>query len=124
MKRHTIAFAFFVAATLTVALFMLKQEVQSLKEDLFELNSKIASGQRAIHVLKAEWSHLNNPRNLKDLANRHLDLGPVSAGQLGRMVDIPRKSRPQTSLGAPVGEEAKRQVPARPASRANRKDIR
>ena len=37
---------------------------------------------KTIHVLKAEWSHLNNPSRLRKLANKHIALNPVQAEQI------------------------------------------
>jgi hypothetical protein len=36
-------------------------------------------------VLLAEWSYLNRPDRLAGLAARHLDLSPMTPGQLGAM---------------------------------------
>ncbi|MBX6321629.1 MAG: hypothetical protein IRY94_07375 [Rhodospirillaceae bacterium] len=70
-------------------LFQVKFEVQALEKQLKALNSQIYANQQAIHVLKAEWGHLNDPRRLAELNGRYLQLQPVEARQLARIEDIP-----------------------------------
>ena len=43
----------------------------------------------AVHVLKAEWSYLNQPARLEDLGRRLLNLEPVKATQTISIEDIP-----------------------------------
>lgn len=64
-----------------VALFLLKYEVQAREERLARINSEIIRTQEAIQVLRAEWSYLNRPDRLADLAQRHLDLVPATGSQ-------------------------------------------
>lgn len=66
-----------VAVAVGIGLFMVKYRVQDLEEQLVELNRSIARDRTAIRVLRAEWSHLNEPARLKALANRHLGMAPV-----------------------------------------------
>ena len=35
-----------------------------------------------IHILKVEWSHLNSPSRLRNLASKHISLNPVQAEQI------------------------------------------
>ena len=72
--RQTTIFAIFIAAIMSVSLFYLKYEVTNLEDELNLLNDAIISDREAIHVLKAEWSHLNNLNRLRDLAKRHLKI--------------------------------------------------
>ena len=65
-----------------VALFLLKYEVQAREERLARINAEIIRTQEAIQVLRAEWSYLNRPDRLADLAARHLDLVPASGRQI------------------------------------------
>ena len=76
--RQTGIFAVFIAALMSVSLFYLKYEVTNLEDELNLLNSSIASDREAIHVLKAEWSHLNNLNRLGDLGKRKLSLTYLS----------------------------------------------
>jgi hypothetical protein len=72
-----------------VGLFQVKYEVQALEEKLTSLHRQILSDQKAIHVLRAEWSYLNEPARLTELSRRHLDMAPVTAAHLTRFEDLP-----------------------------------
>jgi hypothetical protein len=80
-----------LAALVGVGLFQLKHEVQALDEELVRLNRQIAEEHRTIHVLKAEWSYINQPQRLERLAQRHLDLVPMMPQQITRLGDVPRR---------------------------------
>ena len=81
MRQATII-TLLVAAMMSVALFFLKYEVNGLESELGELNRGIVSDRESIHVLQAEWSHLNDIQRLKALAERHLNLSPMDPAQL------------------------------------------
>ena len=85
--------AAFVSLALAIgfglALFALKHQVQDLEDELVTLNRTIFVDQEAIHVLKAEWSHLNDPWRLRSLARRHLGMKPVTPDQLATISDLP-----------------------------------
>lgn len=81
MRQATII-TLLVAAMMSVALFFLKYEVNGLESELGDLNRGIVSDRESIHVLEAEWSHLNDIQRLKDLAERHLNLRRTDPAQL------------------------------------------
>jgi hypothetical protein len=110
-------------------LFQVKFEVQALEKELKALNGQIYANQQAIHVLEAEWSHLNDPARLSELNARLLGLVPVEPKQLARLQDLPVRVVPpaggevasldalpalvpvgqsQTSVFAPVARSAPR----------------
>ncbi len=78
-----------LAGVISLALFALKYQVQDLEDELVKLNRSIFADQEAIHVLKAEWSHLNDPRRLRSLARRHLGMKPITPNQLATIADLP-----------------------------------
>lgn len=84
MRRTTVLFVF-LAAALSLALFSLKYQVQDLEDEFVGLNRSILAERRAMHVLEAEWSYLNDPARLGALAARHLGLRPVESEQLGTL---------------------------------------
>lgn len=49
---------------------------------MVSINKTIQDDIKTIHVLKAEWSHLNNPGRLRQLAEKHILLNPVQAEQI------------------------------------------
>ncbi len=62
--------------------FVLKNQVHDLEVELSKINRNIQKDIKTIHVLKAEWSHLNNPSRLKKLAAEHISLNKVRAEQI------------------------------------------
>lgn len=78
-----------VLALLGIGLFQVKYNVQSKEAELRAINKQIAANRSAIHVLDAEWSYLNDPTRLADLARRHTDLTPTQATQLKHFADLP-----------------------------------
>ena len=86
--RQTTIFTLILAAIMSVALFYLKYEVTDLEQDLDALNKAIIADQEAIHVLNAEWSHLNDVARIKDLAKRHLKMIPTDPKQIKSVNDL------------------------------------
>jgi hypothetical protein len=76
MIRPSSAAWVFLAVGLCAGLFLVKQQVRGLEARLSQLNESILDDQQAIHVLRAEWSYLNQPSRLDDLGRRllHLEL--------------------------------------------------
>jgi hypothetical protein len=100
MVRPTTLLFVLLAGALTLALFAVKYEVQHLEGELIELDRAIAADREAIHVLEAEWSHLNNPARLRPLVQRHLGLTPVEAKHLGGLSSVPARPDPETESQA------------------------
>ncbi len=102
MRRTTVLFVF-LAAALSLALFSLKYQVQDLEDEFVGLNRSISAERRAMHVLEAEWSYLNDPARLGALAARHLGLRPVESEQLGTLGTLSvlssgREAAPRTNV--------------------------
>ncbi|MBI5121091.1 MAG: hypothetical protein HZA67_08800 [Rhodospirillales bacterium] len=74
-----------------VGLYLLKHEVQAMEANLAETRRQTFADHQAIHVLKAEWTYLNEPTRLKSLAERHLGMEPMSATQVAMIADLPRR---------------------------------
>jgi len=100
--RQTTAFILFVAAVMAVSLFFLKYEVTNLESELESLNRKIVSNHEAIHVLKAEWSHLNEIERVRSLSQRYLDLSPTSPARIVTLDELPAAVEPQVQAAAPA----------------------
>jgi hypothetical protein len=69
-------------------LYQVKHDVQALEEELAGVNRRILATQDRIHVLRAEWSLLNEPARIGELAKRHLALAPMRPDQFARPADI------------------------------------
>ncbi len=63
-------------------MFVMKNQVQTLENELNRINRGIQDDIKSIHVLKAEWSHLNSPARLRLLATKHISLNPVKPEQI------------------------------------------
>lgn len=99
MIRPTSVVLLILAAAAGGALFHVSFEVSALDDRLGTLNHDIKSDREAIHVLRAEWSFLNQPERIEELARRHLDLTPVSGKQLTGAGALP--VRPELELPEP-----------------------
>ena len=114
MIRPATLFWIVLAGCVGYGLYHLKNEVQAQEDELFRVNRTILAEQEAIHVLRAEWSYLNQPARLQALAARHLDLAPTKPGQLGTIAALPLPhdaSAPPALAAAPAGP-----APSRPAA--------
>lgn len=109
MIRRRNIFWVVLAGLLGYGLYHLKHEVQALEDELFRLNRQILAEQEAIHVLRAEWSYINQPQRLQALVARHLELQPTKPGQLGSLASLP--SRP-AEAPAPALADSSPAVPA------------
>lgn len=71
-----------LAALLSLAVYMMKFEVERQETRLAALHQTLQRQEETIQVLGAEWSYLNRPERLRDLAARYLKLAPVAAKQI------------------------------------------
>lgn len=85
-----------VAAT---ALFLVKYEVIALEDDLSDLHAAIERDRTAIHVLRAEWSYLNQPGRLGELGVKHLGLVPMSGADMVSIEALPFRPAPTRATG-------------------------
>lgn len=92
MSRLVILIWLVAIMVAALGLFHVKYQVQRLEEELDLAQRSILHRQESIHILKAEWSYLNRPARLSDLAKRHLDLAPLDSNRLVRLNDLPRRA--------------------------------
>ncbi|HJS32407.1 MAG TPA: hypothetical protein VJ924_10445 [Alphaproteobacteria bacterium] len=122
MIRLSTLLWFGLAAVTGFGLFHLKYEVQALEDDLVRLNRSILAEHEAIHVLKAEWSYVNQPQRLQALANRHLDLKPMRPEQLGSVADVPARGAVDEPAALDPTTRGTRAAPVGKAPGANKND--
>lgn len=92
-----------LAMLVVFGLFHVKYQVAALEEELVRLNAATLREQSQIHVLEAEWSYLNRPSRLEELAERHLALKPLATQQLTAIATLPvRPARNETLLNDPA----------------------
>ncbi len=106
MIRSATFVGLLIGSVLAVIVFGVKYEVQDLEAEYIELNRGIERERQSIHVLLAEWSHLNEPARLRNLAMRYLGAGGLSAANMGDLNDIPLRD-------GPPGEEGVKDPPDR-----------
>jgi hypothetical protein len=95
------------------ATFKVKYAVQDIEEELNRVRKQTVIEHQEIHLLRAEWTTLNQPERLADLNRRILSLAAMAPKQLQHTVeDVPLRpipAPPDTLIAAaPV-------VPAAPA---------
>lgn len=89
MIRGATLISMAVGALVAVFVFALKYEVQDLENEYERLSRSIDRERQAIHVLTAEWSHLNEPSRLRTLAREQLDLDAITPDRFGGADRLP-----------------------------------
>jgi len=120
MIRSTTILSILIAGALSLALFSLKYQVSDLEGELKDLNRAIAREQQAIHVLKAEWSHLNDLQRLRELAERYLGLESIDGSQLSTLSALPLRPESVLVPSESTREQAIEQTPIATTTRIER----
>ena len=110
MQRSTILF-FLLSLLVGFVLFKVKYEVVEVEQKLAKTLEQIKIEEENIHILKAEWSHLNEPQRLQKLAEKFLDIRPMKITQLAATSQVFEKEDnfenflPQAQLASMREEE-------------------
>ncbi|MBR1649260.1 MAG: hypothetical protein IJ689_06670 [Alphaproteobacteria bacterium] len=88
-KSAAVCLWFTLTIFMAFGTFVMKNYVEDLEKELTQINSRINDDVKSIHILKAEWSHLNNPERLRSLASKHIALEPVKAEQIISYAALP-----------------------------------
>ena len=88
-RTATLTLWFCLTCLVGFGMFVMKNKVQSLEKELAQINETIKDDVKTIHVLNAEWSHLNSPERLRELAAKHIALNPVQAEQISNYSALP-----------------------------------
>lgn len=91
MKRSTAVLMLFAFA-IGFILFKVKYAVVELEQKVGETLCAIVDEKEHIHMLKAEWSHLTEPRRLEALAEKYLDCAPTQPEQIVALTPSFRES--------------------------------
>ncbi len=81
-KLATLALKIAIPCLLCFSYLVMTNMVQELETELNSINRGIEKDIKSIHVLKAEWSHLNNPARLRKLVSKHILLNQIQAEQI------------------------------------------
>jgi len=82
-----------IAALVLAAAYVYKIKFESTlqAERVAKLRMEIRRENDAIAALRAEWSTLDNPARIQELAKRHLALKPIDPRQLDRLDRLPER---------------------------------
>jgi cell division protein FtsL len=96
-----------IAALFVAAAYVYKIKFESTKraEQVAKLRTEIRREHDAIAALRAEWSRLDNPARIQELAKRHLALKPIEQRQFDRLDQLPERPSPLVPAGVsdPIG---------------------
>jgi len=81
--------------------YRIKMESTARTERVLRLNAEIREQRDAIARLRAEWAKLDAPLRLQGLAERHLQLKPLSANQYDSLKNLPERPPNFARPGAP-----------------------
>jgi len=110
MNQSTLLFVF-LALIVGGVLFKVKYAVVEIEQQLTETQNQIQRERENIHILKAEWSHLNEPQRLQKLAENYLDIQPMKTEQIASIIndfgteDYVKESVPRSHLASVKGVE-------------------
>jgi hypothetical protein len=92
MKLYSLLGWLSLIVVASYAMFHISYEVEQVENELYAVNRQTLEEQEAIHVLRAEWSHVNRPENLRELSRELLpNLQPPGVNQIGSLQDLPRR---------------------------------
>lgn len=91
MSRFFQIFMVVVTVGVSVVVYALKYDTGRNAVAIAELKQKIAEEEDAISVLKAEWSMLSRPDRLQELAEKYLELAPLTPTHLASLNEIELK---------------------------------
>jgi len=81
----------FLALAVAIAFgnYQVKYDVQRKEKQLASITADIRREQDRQRLLMADWSLLNEPQRLQDLAGKYLDLENVDARQVASVDEVP-----------------------------------
>ena len=117
MNRLLLLFIVAIAAGAAGFLFQVKYRVQDLERELARLNDQILADRESVHVLKTEWSYLNQPERISALAQRHLEMEPMEPLQVAFFDILPPRPEDFGYAQADLDKALPEPRPRPPASR-------
>ncbi len=89
MRRMAVPLSIVATLAIAMMLFNLKQRVGSLEKELTQVNRDIGDHRETIHVLRSEWSFLNQPARIAEQAKNILGMERIPPKRLIRLEDLP-----------------------------------
>ena len=89
-----LAFFCWAAAVVITAFvaFRVSVDTQELEARAVKVKGEIVGKLEAIHVLEAEWSYLNQPDRIADLARRRLGMADLNAAHMTEIDELGRQA--------------------------------
>jgi cell division protein FtsL len=106
-----------LAALVGFGLFHVKYRVQKLEDRLARINRDIVREQEQIHVLRAEWTYLNRPERIEQLAKKYLDLVAPKASQMSSIAQLPMRGN-DTPIDPAAMQSSRQPAPKAPPAPA------
>ena len=88
---RTIILTAIVLASLGTTLYQVKTGIDERQAELRRLKAEIATTQRDIAVLEAEWAFLSRPDRVMNLSASLLDMEPISRDRILPLEAIPMR---------------------------------
>ena len=85
-----------VLAGLGTTLYQVKTGIDERQAELGRLQANIATTQRDIAVLEAEWAFLSRPDRVMNLSTKLLDMKPISRDRILPLDAIPMRLQADT----------------------------
>jgi hypothetical protein len=97
MFRRTTLVILITVAIAGSVLFQIKYSVIDFEQRNNHAKRSIQETQESLHILKAEWAHLNDPNRLKLLAEKYLPhLKPIRGSQIIHINHVEMTSKNKT----------------------------
>ena len=80
------------ASAAAIFVFQVKYRAEHVADEVAELQRKLDQENEAVSTLRAEWSYLNQPARVQELATRHaetLKLIPLDPTQITTLDNLP-----------------------------------
>jgi hypothetical protein len=79
--------------------YSIKYETSFTADKLTVTKRNVQKEHDSIAVLRAEWQLLTTPERVQALAEKHLDVQPISVRQIVRFQDLPERKPKDDSIG-------------------------
>jgi cell division protein FtsL len=122
MIRPLTCLAFLLACGSGLYVYQAKHRVKMLDEQITQTIRSTDALREQTRMLSAEWTLLNDPERLRQLANQFLTLQTVSPNQFTSLGDLDSRLPAPVAPGPPPGAaeprrtKASRPMPGRPTS--------
>lgn len=91
MTRIAGILALLLIIAAAVGLYRFKAQAANNAAQIEQLHAEIEAERERISMLRAEWTYLNQPDRIQDLAERHLDLERMKGAQMGTIDALPMR---------------------------------